>query len=178
MGNSNNIAAGFSQQANYHSPSPNTMMASMNNSGPYLCQTKPSNEFLIEPSATSANTHQHHQQQHQSHQLQQQQLSQHQLEANSGGLTNLGQHQSSVFDQIDTSTTNLNNQMMYNNESNYSSLMRHLYNNDGQNLPNIECGSDMFAGNASIGKSDEDPMAENRNDCQFHGEPVSVCSLT
>lgn len=144
----------FHQQSNYHSPSPNTVLSALNDSGPYMCPSKPiSNDFLQRPASSAAST-----KPQQTHQLQP--LNQPKLEAS------LGQ----------TNSTAINHQMMFSNESNYSSLMRHLYNNDDPNLPNIECGSGLFPGNPSGGKSEENSMSSGRNDCQFPGEQVTICT--
>lgn len=174
IGNNENIAAGFIQ-SNFHSPSPSTMLASLNNSGPYLCQSKPSNDFLLGSSdTTSANTHQQHplQQQQQQRQQHDQQKNQQPQDPDSH-LSNNAQHQSSGYGQIDNLTLNLNTQLMFSNESNYSSLMRHLYNNDDQHLPNIDCETDIFSGNQCGGKSAASSMSSGRNDCQFPGESVN-----
>lgn len=137
---------------------PNTMLASINNSsGAFVCQPNAGADYLICRDPPSYQ-HQHHQQQ--------------QIPHLSGGNVSQGSRQQDFARSSDPAAI-LDNQMMYNNESNYTTLMQHLYANDNQNLPNIECGGDMFAGGvAGVVSDGKFEINSGANDCRFQGQEV------
>lgn len=66
------------------------------------------------------------------------------------------------------------NQIMFNSESNnYSNLMRHLYQNDEQSMPHIECGTDdMFLGGKSDHRQDTSAINSAGNNRGHFQDPL------